>query len=114
MKTIYIDDEYKCFLSDAESRQRIETDVFDNVPDLAIPCYRLIPNGNAWTAPSGERINGLAIMAIDKESSEMAYKIQRQFNEDNDVMNSVLTQIETALGITEVENDYTGTITENP
>ena len=101
MKIIYIDSDYICHAENAEGRTPIETDVFDNVSDVALECYKFIP------AHDGK------VDFIQCFDSKTADKIQRQFNVDSEVMNNVLTQIETALGITEVENDNTGTSAEN-
>lgn len=102
MKTIYIDSNYICHAENAEGRTPIETDVFDNISDIALECYKFIPAHDGKVD---------IIQCFDSKTED---KIQRQFNADNDVMNNILTQIETALGITEVNYDNTGTVTENP
>ena len=47
--TIYIDDDYKCYVSAADGRRAIETNEFNGKCDEWIESYRLVPAGKTWT-----------------------------------------------------------------
>lgn len=52
--TIYIDNDYKCYVSAAEGRRAVETDFFDGKCPELIESYRFVPNGETWTREDGE------------------------------------------------------------
>ncbi len=61
--TIYIDNEYKCYVSSTEGRRAVETDFFDgNRPEL-IESYRFVPEGETWTREDGEVFTGEMVSA---------------------------------------------------
>ena len=51
--TIYIDNEYKCYTSEAEGLTAIETDVFDKKCQAFIEGYRFVPEGESWKREDG-------------------------------------------------------------
>ena len=53
MKMIYIDSEYKCYVSPGEGRTAVETEYFDGKCDEYIEGYRYIPAGQSWTRWDG-------------------------------------------------------------
>lgn len=68
MKTIYIDSDYMCHLESAPDRQKIETDIFDNMIDEVIPFYRFIPQGHEWVNPkTGVVLHGLFVQSTNDE-----------------------------------------------
>ena len=56
--TIYIDNDYKCYVSAADGRRAIEADAFNGKCPEWIECYRFVPNGETWTREDGEVFNG--------------------------------------------------------
>ena len=67
MKTIYIDDEFKCHITDEEGIYTlVETDAFDGKCDVYIEGYRFIPSGRTWSRGRGIYIQGEAIMPWKK------------------------------------------------
>lgn len=54
MKTIYIDSEFKCHVSNDGAMIVVETDFFDNKCDTYIEGYRFIPADKSWTRDDGE------------------------------------------------------------
>lgn len=56
--TIYIDSNYKCYVSSAEGRRAIETSFFDGKCDEWIESYRFVPAGETWTRENGEKFTG--------------------------------------------------------
>lgn len=58
MKTIYIDSEFKCHVTDDGTMTAVETDFFDGKCDAFIEGYRLIPAGESWVREDGEVFHG--------------------------------------------------------
>ena len=56
--TIYIDNDYKCYISAAEGRRAVETDVFNGKCDEWIESYRFVPEGETWVRDDGEVFKG--------------------------------------------------------
>ena len=56
--TIYIDDDYKCYVSAADGRRAIETNEFNGKCNEWIESYRLVPAGKTWTREDGEVFKG--------------------------------------------------------
>ena len=52
--TIYIDGDYKCYVSEADGRRAIETNYFDGRCAEWIESYRFVPAGEAWVREDGE------------------------------------------------------------
>jgi hypothetical protein len=58
MKTIYIDSEYKCHISNDGTMTAVETDFFDGKGQIFIEGYRFVPEGETWTRSDGEVFHG--------------------------------------------------------
>lgn len=58
MRTIYIDSEYKCHITDDGTMTAVETDAFDGKCDTYIEGYRFVPNGETWTRSDGVVFHG--------------------------------------------------------
>lgn len=58
--TIYIDSDYKCYVSAAEGRRAIETNEFDGKCPEWIESYRFVPEGETWTREDGEVFTNMA------------------------------------------------------
>lgn len=56
--TIYIDSDYKCYVSAAEGRREVETSFFDGKCPELIESYRYVPEGETWTREDGEEFTG--------------------------------------------------------
>lgn len=80
MRTIYIDSEYKCHITDDDTMTAIETDYFDGKCDLFIEGYRLIPIGHSWTMPNGFTIRGFAVFPWRDYTTLKAYQTQYEVN----------------------------------
>lgn len=61
MRTIYIDNEYKCHISDDGTMTAAETDFFDGRCDAFIEGYRFVPFGESWTSEDGKVFHGQMI-----------------------------------------------------
>lgn len=54
MKTIYIDDDFKCHLTnESGTYKEIQTDFFDGKCDVFIEGYRFVPAGETWESEDG-------------------------------------------------------------
>ena len=58
MKTIYIDSDFKCHLTDDGTMTAVETDFFDGKCDAYIEGYRFVPSGESWTREDGVLFHG--------------------------------------------------------
>lgn len=96
--TIYIDDEYKCYVSAGEGRRVVETDTFSGKCTEWIESFRLVPAGETWTREDGEAFTNM--IAPWKDLGE-AYATQADYaSQLNKQYEAALTEIEAALGVT--------------
>lgn len=97
--TIYIDNDFKCHVSDDGTRRAIDVPFFDGKCPEWIESYRFVPEGETWMRGDGEVFNG-EMMAPWKDLSE-AYTAQTAYLErQNAQYEAALTAIENALGVT--------------
>ena len=61
MKTIYIDSDFKCHITDDGTMTAVETDFFDGKCDAYVEGYRFIPDGESWTRSDGTVFHGVMI-----------------------------------------------------
>lgn len=80
MKTVYIDNEYKCHVDDDGSMRPVETDFFDEKCDAFIEGYRLVPEGESWTREDGEVFAG-EMVAPWKDFAELD-AVQREYERE--------------------------------
>lgn len=97
--TIYIDSDYKCYVSDAEGRREIETGFFDGKCPEWIESFRFVPAGETWVKENGEMFRGEMVSPL-KDLGE-AYAAQAAYvTAQNAQYEAALTEIEAALGVT--------------
>lgn len=97
--TIYIDSDYKCYVSAAEGRRAIETNEFDGKCPEWIESYRFVPEGETWVKENGEMFRG-EMIAPWKDLSN-AYAAQAAYvTQQNAQYEAALTAIENALEVT--------------
>ena len=97
--TIYIDSDYKCYVSDAEGRRAVETDSFDGKCEEWIESFRFVPTGETWVKPNGEMFRG-EMVSPWKDLGE-AYAAQTVYVvAQNAQYEAALSEIEAALGVT--------------
>ena len=61
MRTIYIDSNSKCHVSNDGTMTAIETDVFDGKCDMFVEGYRFVPKDGSWTRSDGVVFEGRMI-----------------------------------------------------
>nr|DAP81867.1 MAG TPA: hypothetical protein [Caudoviricetes sp.] len=97
--TIYIDNDYKCYISAAEGRRTVETDAFNGKCAEWIESFRFVPAGETWTREDGEEFRGE--MAAPWKDLGDAYAAQTAYvTTQNTHYEAALTEIEAALGVT--------------
>ena len=97
--TIYIDSDYKCYVSSAEGRRAIETGFFDGKCAEWIESFRFVPAGETWVNPNGEMFRG-EMVSPWKDLGE-AYAAQTAYvTAQNAQYEAALTEIEAALEVT--------------
>ena len=96
--TIYIDSDYKCYVSAAEGRRAIETDAFNGKCPEWIESFRFVPSDETWTRGDGELFTGM--LAPWKDLGE-AYAAQAAYvTAQNTQYEAALSEIEAALEVT--------------
>ena len=63
MRTIYIDAEFKCHITNDGTMTAVETAFFDGKCDEYIEGYRFVPEGHVWIRSDGVSFNGEMISA---------------------------------------------------
>ena len=97
--TIYIDSDYKCYVSAAEGRRAIETNEFDGKCPEWIESFRFVPEGETWTREDGEEFRGE--MTAPWKDLGNAYAAQTVYlAAQNAQYEAALTAIENALEVT--------------
>lgn len=103
--TIYIDDDFKCHISNAEGRRAIDTPHFDRKCPEYIEGYRYVPAGETWTRADGQAFNG-EMIAPFRDYSQIAEiqsavdRAQEQAQQTINEYEQALSEIEIALGVT--------------
>ena len=80
MRTIYIDSEFKCHISNVGTMTAVETDFFDGKCDTFLEGYRFVPSGESWTRYDGVEFFG-EMIAPWKPYSHLA-AAQAQYETD--------------------------------
>lgn len=89
MKTIYIDSEFKCHVTNDGTMTAVETDFFDGRCDAFIEGYRFVPPGENWTREDGVVFQG-EMIAPWKDYAELD-NAQREYER------ALITDMQNAL-----------------
>lgn len=98
MRTIYIDSEFKCHISDDGTMTVVETDFFDGKCDIFIEGYRFIPDGASWTRSDGTVFKG-EMIAPWKDFRELSLAQRKYEKVLLAEYETALSNIEAALGV---------------
>lgn len=104
MRTIYIDSDYKCHVSNDGTLTAIETDFFDGKCDAFVEGYRFVPEGESWAREDGEVFQGEMAAPwkdfdeLDNAQREYERKLLEEYKSTMADYESALTEIEAALG----------------
>lgn len=80
MKTIYVDSDFKCHVTDDGTMKAMETEVFDGKCDAFVEGYRFVPSGESWTRSDGQVFHG-EMVAPFKNWEELD-AAQRQYEQE--------------------------------
>lgn len=105
MKTIYLDNDFKCHTAPGSGYTSVETDAFDGKCDAYIEGYRFVPSGQTWTRADGVVFTG-EMIAPWKPWAELD-TVQREYEQEqyqalaaqNAEYEAALSEIEEALGV---------------
>lgn len=104
---IYIDTDYKCHTTPAEGRRAVETTAFDGMCAAYIEGYRFVPAGDTWVREDGAAFTGEMIApwkpweTLDAAQREYEREQLKSLSAQNAEYEAALSEIETALGVTE-------------
>lgn len=98
MKTIYLDPDFKCHLTDDGTMAAVETDYFDLICDTMTEGYRFVPAGQSWTRSDGAVFRGEMIAPWkpweELDAAQRAYERELLAKYEQ-----ALAEIEAALGV---------------
>ena len=77
MKTVYIDADFKCHVTDDGTMRAVETDFFDRKCDTYIEGFRFVPFGQTWVRSDGHVFQG-EMIAPWKDYAKLD-KVQREY-----------------------------------
>lgn len=102
---IYIDSDYKCYVTDDSTMREFEVDFFDNKCKNFIEGYRYVPTGEIWIREDGTKFYGemIAPWRDYSQISEIQSAVDRAQAQAQQTINEyeqALSEIETALGVT--------------
>lgn len=78
MKTIYLDSDYKCHITNDGTMRVVMTDALDGMCNAVIEGHRFVPSGESWTREDGVVFNGEMVTPW-KDSDELD-AIQREYD----------------------------------
>ena len=99
MKTIYIDSDFKCHLSDDGTMTPVETDFFDYICDTMLEGYRFVPAGETWTREDGEVFDGEMIAPwkhweeLDDAQREYERELVNELTAENETLIADMAQM---------------------
>lgn len=76
MKTIYLDSEFRCHVTDDGTMTAMETGLFDGKCDAFVEGHRYVPEGHSWTRADGEVFTGPMITPWKNYAILEAYQEQ--------------------------------------
>ena len=81
MKTIYIDSDFKCHITDDGTMTPVETEFFNGKCDTFIEGYRFVPMGSTWVRSDGIEFTGEMISPwkdySELDNAQRGYEKQR-------------------------------------
>lgn len=102
MRTIYIDSDFKCHVTDDGTMTAVKTDFFGDKCDAFIEGYRFVPSGETWTRSDGAVFNG-EMIAPWKPYDELD-NAQREY--ERQLLAEYEAALENSVPISELEAAY--------
>ena len=99
MKTIYIDDEFKCHVTNDGTMTAVETDAFNGKCEAYIKLTRFVPSGKTWVREDGAIFHGEMVSpwkdADERENAQREYERQLLAEYEAALANSIpLSELE--------------------
>lgn len=101
--TIYIDADYKAYVSPAGGRTEHEDSFFDNKCINLIESYRYVPVGETWTREDGEEFVGLMVAPWRKLDDAMNAQVAYLSTKIGDAQDTI-AELDAALLDAEYKN----------
>lgn len=98
MRTIYIDSDFKCHVTDDGTMTAVETYCFDGKCDAYIEGYRFVPHGETWVRSDGVVFHG-EMVSPWKDYSELDSAQREHEKQLLAEYETALAEIELALGV---------------
>ena len=80
MRTIYLDSDFKCRITNDGTMTAVETEHFDGKCDAFVEGYRFVPAGETWTRSDGEVFEGEMISPwkdyVELDNAQREYEKQ--------------------------------------
>lgn len=102
MKTIYIDSDFKCHVTNDGTITAVETDFFDGKCDFFVEGYIFVPNGETWTRSDGMVFHGE--MITPWKPYEELDNAQREY--ERQLLKEYEAALETGIPVSELEAAY--------
>ena len=87
MRTIYLDSDYRCHVSDDGTMTSVETGYFDGKCDAFVEGYRFVPAGEAWTRSDGAVFEGEMVSPwkdyAELDEAQRAYEHEQMNDMEN-------------------------------
>lgn len=81
MRTIFVDSDFKCHISNNGTMREIQTNFFDDKCDSFIEGYRFVPSGESWVRSDGVVFNGEMVSPwkdyAELDASQRQYELKR-------------------------------------
>ena len=102
MKTIYLDSDFMCHVTNDGTRKSVETDFFDGKCDTFVEGYRFVPEGETWTRADGVVFHG-EMIAPWKDYEELD-DAQREY--EKQLLAEYEAALEKSVPLAELEAAY--------
>lgn len=99
MRTIYIDSDFKCHVTDDGTMSAVETDFFDGKCDTLIEGYRFVPDGQTWTREDGFVFTGEMVAPwkswreLDEFQREYERELATELTAENETLVADMAQM---------------------
>ena len=111
--TIYLDNDFKCHVTDDGTMLPYETDVFDGKCTTYIEGYRIVPEGEKWTRSDGVVFSGPMVAPwkpyADLAAAQTLYELE-QMKEVQADTDALLVDHEYRVTMLELFSDTTETV----
>ena len=95
---VYLDADYRCYVTHGQNRVAVETDFFDGKCPAYIEGYRFVPAGETWVRDDGAEFSGEMVAPCkpwdELDAAQRAYERQQLV-----AYEQALSEIEAALGV---------------